>query len=703
MVSKLEALRKGRSVDMGEGVTARLNPKNKTMEYSSGKVVDIGENSNYFPKNKAEERASLETQKRERSLKTHPLGETAGKFIHQTLQKGAVTGGLGDLFSRLTNSGEDYLAKREAKRRVTERIDEENPGLSMAARAASFVPDIIATKGMSGPAAGATLAGVGSGSRALDDPGEVLGSMALGAAGGKVLDLGSKFIAKTAARRGLSREVAQKTLAAEREMQQAKTAYTQAKSADTVKKASLKKDYLSKKSIYDKDLASLDPRQKVAQQEFSANINKELDSVEKTFPKGTKIPMKDLEAWEFYHQYIQENGLVGSKEAVKMEKLIKELFHKETTAGAASVKSPKQFVDSLRGIEGAAVTGSNLERQFLGQLKEHLGEKTTQIVNDSVLSNEFRSGISKTLRNDLSESLMGVRNAKKLVSEGETAVNGYFNELSSSELAQKVNTPGFAQEIAENTITPEQFVSSKFDPVTLEKIKKQWPTLNLGEQAATSPEYDRFIKMFSEKIENNVASAKLQMNETVTHASGDVAENLRRTYGMSEPIEAPIQPEAPVYDAPPTMGEVAPPPEMLPAEGMAEGMGDMLEKPIGNIFKGKGPMGTGPIGSIAALKYLATPKTAVAAGAYAGLKGLTSPTAGGAAARATFEAMGIGVVDYMAQRYPSYNNGTLDDPMERRSLVKEIENDESMPLNTQALTQSQVNRGKSIKTEGLDR
>lgn len=701
-VSKLEALRRGHSVEIEPGVHARLNPKTKSLEHSTGEVEYVGNNLSYFPKDEGERKIALEKESLQRKLTDYPLGRKAGEFLHETGTKAAIGGGPLDVIERITNKGDDYLAKKAARSMVSKQISEDSPGIAIASSIAALVPDLAVTKGMSALKAAPLLTAIGSGSEVIDDPLAVMGKVGGAAAAGWLIDKGGQVASKMAARRGLSREVAAKTIKAEREMQQAKTAFSEAKVADTAKKASLKQDYLTKKAAYEKDLASLDPRRRAAQKKFSASVNKELDDLEKIFPKGTRIKTKDLDVWNYYHDYIQKNGLVGTKEARNMETLIKELFPQATKKlKTPFAKTPKQFVDSLRGIEGAAVTANEVERQFLGQLKEHLGEKTAQLVNDSVLAYEFRFNISKSLKSDLRESLTGVKNAKPLIGGGEARVKEYLNTLSPSDLAQKIKEPGFAQELAEKAISKNKF--SAGGRILTKSEKEFFRTHPLVKPTNPTINRDQFVKELTAKIENNIAASEAQMAETATQASGDVAENLRRTYGMSEPIEAPPQPEAPVYDAPPTMQEVAPAPELPPAEGMAERMGDVLEKPMGNILKGKGPMGTGTAGKLLALKYLATPKTAVAAGAYAGLKGLTSPTAGGAVARATFRDMGIGVVDYLAQRYPSYNEGTLDDPMERRSLVKEIENDESMPLNTQALTQSQVNRGKSIKTEGLDR
>jgi hypothetical protein len=55
------------------------------------------------------------------------------------------------------------------------------------------------------------------------------------------------------------------------------------------------------------------------------------------------------------------------------------------------------------------------------------------------------------------------------------------------------------------------------------------------------------------------------------------------------------------------------------------------------------------------------------------------------------------VIDQLAQKYPSYHDGVIEDPQERRSLTKEIENDREMSMEDKAVFQSKVNRGKPLQ------
>ncbi len=83
--------------------------------------------------------------------------------------------------------------------------------------------------------------------------------------------------------------------------------------------------------------------------------------------------------------------------------------------------------------------------------------------------------------------------------------------------------------------------------------------------------------------------------------------------------------------------------------------------------------------------------------AYVGMNALTSPTALGEAARMTFRQGGIQAIESWAQRYPSYQNGILQSPQDRRSLTKEIEDASDIPIEQKAVIQSKVNRGKPLQ------
>jgi hypothetical protein len=126
---------------------------------------------------------------------------------------------------------------------------------------------------------------------------------------------------------------------------------------------------------------------------------------------------------------------------------------------------------------------------------------------------------------------------------------------------------------------------------------------------------------------------------------------------------------------------------------MGERAGDLLEQ---NLMGGR-TLTNNPITKLAGLKYVLGKATLPAEAAYLGMKGLTSPTAAGEMARMSFKQGGIQAIQSWAQKYPSYQNGILQNPQERRSLTKEIEDDSEIPLEQKAILQSKINRGKPLQ------
>ena len=50
MPSKFDLLRSGQSVEVEPGVSGRLNPKNKTLQLSTGEVLNVANDPDYFPR-----------------------------------------------------------------------------------------------------------------------------------------------------------------------------------------------------------------------------------------------------------------------------------------------------------------------------------------------------------------------------------------------------------------------------------------------------------------------------------------------------------------------------------------------------------------------------------------------------------------------------------------------------------------------------
>lgn len=68
--SKLQALREGRIVEDSSGVHVRLNPEKKRLEYSTGRIIDVSNDTDFFPRN---EKERILNQQKEYYERNYPI------------------------------------------------------------------------------------------------------------------------------------------------------------------------------------------------------------------------------------------------------------------------------------------------------------------------------------------------------------------------------------------------------------------------------------------------------------------------------------------------------------------------------------------------------------------------------------------------------------------------------------------------------
>lgn len=754
MPSKLEALREGRAVEVEPGVYGKLNPQTKSLEMSTGEILKLGDNPAYFPQNEQQKTYNKEREQIKKEINKFPLGKTAGEFAYQFGQSSSLSG-VKDWVNYLTKTGDDYVARKRAEQDVSSRISEESPFMSGAATVASFVPDIALTRGMNAVTAGPALVGLKAGPRIIEEPGEVAGEAAIAGAAGKLLDIGGAYLSKAAGRRGAARKVAQEAenvrlsnIAGEQEAQaalqnemkwasrentarqhqynlelnarhnnmvSAEKAYQEALSSHNANTAALKEQAKVAQKSYEEAVKKMPQLQAQAQREFSQNLDSAFKEIEGAFPKGTKIPTNDLDVWGFYNNYIQQNGLVGTAEARANQQLFRSLFPNGRNL------SPKEFADRLRAVEASIGKSSPESQKLLTAFKEHLGAKAPPILGDAIIARETMPAIRKAISQEVSSimksnPLQGVNISSAAVEkEVQSALRTYVDGMNPKELARKVKSGEFTADVRK-LFPYEKYESMLGNSADIKKLKES----GLFDYVKNQPQYqvipqgyENLISNVVQRSENAIARSQLEGTKLAGIEKGKLTNKLKKTYGMAEPLPEPTAPQAPSFpEAPqrgmeppmptkpsmvenPTASQYTPQeiPTLAPAQGFAEASGDFLEQPISQmLFKNKGAVDD--VARLAGLKYLAGAAKTPLVGGYAALKGLTSPTAGGEVARASFKNLGLGAIEQMAAKYPSYHDGILDDPRERRSLTKEIEDNQEIPPETKAILQSQINRGR---------
>ncbi len=359
-----------------------------------------------------------------------------------------------------------------------------------------------------------------------------------------------------------------------------------------------------------------------------------------------------------------------------------------------------------------------------GDSQIYLGQTIVTLVRMGIENNIAYSKIMPLLRREIDKDVKSIvnnlykgekgaeREVADLVRKSEANLNAYFNETTPENFIAKLESGELGQTIRDITLKQADF-SDAIDSKTLQRLQKEGLSDLVMQQF--NQKYAAFAEELGKKIENRLGRYQVKALEAAKQAENKIGGNLSKTYGTAEPVQAPLPPNPPTMPAPiappmepplparpslrgepsapiPQTFNPTPEPVLPPAQGIAQTLGDRLEKPL---LKGSASNNLVKLG---ALKYIlgkaGAPIEAAALGGFGALKGLTAP--GAETARLSFKQAGIAAIEQMASKYPSYQNGIVQDPRERRSLTAEIEQDPEIPLGQKALYQSKVNRGKPL-------
>ena len=736
MAGRKEKLRQGKSVEVNPGIYAKLNFEDKTLEYSDGRKLPISEKNkrDLFPANEKALKYAKTKEHHEKKIKETPGGE----FFHKLGQHGII-GGATDIKDWLVNSGDEYLRLKRAKNEIGEEISERSPLTSAAAFGASFVPDLALTQGLSAAKAAPILTAASSGSELFTNPGEVAAKSALAAGGGWLVDKGASFLNQAAARRGASRGLpaqiegvkaqniagnaankefnlnAQRAFNTEKQnvanqnsalLHQHKLQVNDLENKMIAAKqqaGELSNEYKMAQKQYHESLKNIPALQKEAQAEFSKNVVKNSKAIEKAFPPKSKILLDDIEAKAFIDQSINKTGLAASKEGNKAAKIIKTLFPEgETLSGS-------QLSQRYHAIEEAIQRAEPEVQQVLSQFKNHLGEKLPLLIENSIAYEKITPYLIKGIRKDVDsvfKSMKGIN--PKIQQKIRNNLSNLSQEISGKDFLNNLTSGNFKSDILEK-IAPVNYFIPNADKLTPEATKKLL-AMNPEIYSADRKIREKFLNELSKKIDSSLSKYELSASKSISKIP-DISKNIKATQGLSEPVLPPNPPEAPILpnqnlpmpSKPSLYGQPSSPiaqpflpqptPSLPAASGVAENTGDFLEK---KLLGGKGIVNN-PLAKLAGLKYALGPAALPAEAAYLGLKGLTSPTAGGELARQSFQQGGIKLIEEMAQRYPSYHDGILEDPRDRRSLNREVEDRYDIPIEQKAIIQSKINRGRPLE------
>lgn len=814
MTSKFDKLREGLAIEIEPGLSGKLNRENKTLELSSGKILNVADDNDFFPSNEKELSISRKKEKMEKKAQG-----TLGEFTHQFTSQG-LPGSFFDIKSYLSESADEYAATKDAERQVSKRISKESPWTSAAATGANIGLDIAATRGMSALKAAPLLTAASSGSRLFTEPGDVAAESAMAAGLGFLGDKATDWLGKVSVRRGESQSLPFRKQAVKEENFLGKQAVDQAnlqnknqfnllKQETKAKNEAILKshnenlvnrknqiisdqnDFLKRKAQqdsqvlalknqsaldkaqrnanqkaseheyklaksaaeeqdkifseqfkasqrdYDNALEELPNLQKKAQEEYSRGVVENANKISKAFSRDAKINTGQFDVNSFVENSIQKTGLAGSSEAKKANNILKSIFPEN------EVLSGKDLAKRYKALEDAISRASPEVKGVLNEFKQHMGGKLNKILSDNIAFKNAYPTLRKQISNDIRIVLnkLGLPENKSLISNShlksvaEQNIDKFFKNISPENFVQKIQDGSLKNELMQKILSPSDFRIIAKNEISKYQGELGKYNVNLSKIInANQPRYDKYLNDFSQKIDIALEKAYYKTLGSDMDATRKLGGKVRKTFGIANEVEAPFPPAArqsatmPEVPQPqPPLQSIQYPPELTPPKtpqlppnpvfhgepvqptqqsfnpqqepflsapsNMAHRTGDFLEK---NIMGGRDLINN-PFTKLAGLKYaLGSAALPVEAG-YGAMKLLTSPGKTGEMARMTFKQGGIQAILGWAEKYPSFHEGILENPMERRSLTKEIENDFDIPIEQKALIQSKINRGIPIQ------
>jgi hypothetical protein len=689
MPSKFDRLRAGEVVEMRPGRKARLNFEDKTYETSDGKKIYVGDDPDFFPKNEEQLQFSKEKEDLERDIARKPLGE----FTYQFANKG-IAGGAKDWLNKITKTGDDYLRSKKVNQNVSESIAERSPWVSGAATAASFIPDIALTKGMSAVKAAPLLTALHAGPRIVEEPQQVAGEALVSAAGGKIIDFGANALGKIAQRRQLNRSV--KGLAQETEAANV-AEMSRAKSGTEAEKLRFAKDVENR----NKELQKIARLQQTENEAFKSATENSFSPLVK-FTNKTPLSNEIMAVEDFIQDAINTSPVAATSEANYVSRFLKSIF-KGDKNGKLTQESIKKGINSL---DEAIIRNEGIKKELLGQYKTFISEQLPERISSAHIFEKWIPKIAKpaeTIEDSLIKTLnsspeihstlgnsLGINYTRNLSNDVKKVIKDILSKYRND--IKNLDPEVLRQEIIEGIKG-----SSTYEKI-MGKVDSLFPQLSKNDAFKAIPEYrkihevlERYPDIVSDRISKSLDRYIPDMNLDFARANEFTKKSIGNLSSLPNVINPPPEVTPPSV-VNPNLRNI---PTLPSPSGLSEKLGDTLEKPL---FQGKANMNN--LLKIGALKYTlgkaALPLEAGAAGAYGAAKLLTSPSAAGEAARISFKQGGIQAIDSLARKYPSYHDGIIENPQERRSLNKEIEDDPEIPIEEKAILQSKINRGKSI-------
>lgn len=697
-----------------------IDRENKSFVFNDGEVIPI-------PKDKEKQvlRSKAGQQSKQEALEkwkqwdeTVPIGGVGHTAINSASEN--VFGNIGDTAANYVVSGikslktgegqegmgyvdrvlDHFYAMQEGRKEHLAGQQKENPIAATIGKGAGIGLELGSMLGVPGKFAIPAMA-AGNSETSFLEPGEKSKELGKAAIEGVILDKFFGGVSKIAGHRESQRGIRNLITQAEEKNAAELTRAAGATEADKLR-------FTNQSAAREAEIQRLAKVQQAENQAFQQANNASVERVAKTMGKQS-ISNEALGVEEFINKAIDTSAHAASSEGNYASKFLRTVF-KGDKGGKITGESLSRGVKAL---DAAILKSEGTVKQLLTDYKAFLNqslpdrlasgyifEKWAPKLLTGAAPLEKKLGQMFTSSGEINQTLTQ-RLGKNYADNFNNAINQSINDVISGFKGnfQQIDPALLRQEISTAISgTPEY-------QKMMARVNVMFPDLTPQMAAQVFPEYgvlktslEKYPEILAERIAKNADKYKADIANDFLTKGGVTQKALEKA-----PVSPNVVPQpAPVSPAQTIQPNIQPVPVMPEPQGVygklaqgLESMRNMGTKEVISNIKGGAPTAV-----LAKLGGIPLAKAAIGGAAVAtGARALTSPSVSGQLLRTGLEqgARASAVIDQMAQKYPSYHDGILENPQERRSLTKEIEDNRGISLEEKAVYQSKINRGKPLQ------
>lgn len=705
----------------------KINRDKKTFVFDDGQEIPIpADKVKEVLRSPAAHKSKKEaTEKWKDWSDTVPIGGAPHAFINNLSE--SVFGNPGDTIANYgvsaykaldTGEGQEemgyvdrvldhFYAMQEGRKEHLATQSAENPKSAFGGQIAGLGVELGTLHGV--PAAAALpIIGAGHSETSFLEPGEKLieagQEAALGYSLDKFFGAASKVAGHRATRRGVQDAI--------RSVEEGNAAEIQRATAATDAEAGR---FANETAAREAEISGIPARQQAENKAFIDSSSQRVERVAQTLGE-TPIAIEAIGVEPFIEDVIQTSVNAGTKEGNSISRFLKSIFKGDSNGKI----SGQNIQRGMRAVDEGIAKETGAAREMLVDFKNYLTQELPAKLGNFFAYEKWAPRIQNRIFPAIEKDFTNIfKGGEGILSDLKKSLGKNFTSDLNASLRNDIsgvfqkNAGNFEEALINGSLTQEIQAAIEANPIyqKLSQSVTEYTPNYLQKGVPKDMVYSHAPAYAG--VESEVLAYPANIAERVTNATERYLPDIRLDVSTKSGVadkslsQAPrspnmIQQPAPVSPAQSFNPNLSPVPQIPEAQGVMQRLAYGLEGISEGGVKGlaQGVQNNAGAGLLAKVAGVPVGKIAgAAAGVVTGLSALTSPSAIGRITRGSLEvtARMMNAVQQRANQYPSHvGNGVLNDPMERRSLVKEIEDDRNMRLEDKAIIQSKVNRGQAL-------